>query len=545
MALKKFGPKDVLLNTMKTHPRSEFFIFDGEIYYNNTPHTSGSLNFGEDVPISASCVSLFEMNVDRLSGSTIVMDPDGDEAYLSNTGYIGGLASPDEKVGVYIPSDVVDNGLVYPWIVYDGSGQSFTNGMGASPLSPTSATTASYYVDYIDGDVLSGSYAMSASISREYMQGMAGELMTGDLSLLPEVSATGEEPTPRDAYTGASKNQKCSDAVLWEYSDTGESLGPTSNSGFSVTDAWGEPGISCNRAKYRHYSALKTTLDSYGYMSEHYKVTASVNEGVVYKDQQEINLISIPSIFYGSKIKPGSLSLKWYYTGSLAAELRDTRQNGELIQVSGNSQGFGASPGNPDYDGTGSVAGVVLYNEGFILLTGSWALNDKSIRLRTQTPQARSPSWLYFGAGANDGVNQTSVGGADYYNASFSLTFEGTSEIQTMTMFANARRGKVNYSNNPTYLNYSSSLDSATSDADPSMWVTTSSFVFEENTERTIVNFVSSAASDYSASFKRQVYISRVGIYDDNKNLIGVATLSNPVRKAEDEDLTFKLKLDI
>jgi hypothetical protein len=41
------------------------------------------------------------------------------------------------------------------------------------------------------------------------------------------------------------------------------------------------------------------------------------------------------------------------------------------------------------------------------------------------------------------------------------------------------------------------------------------------------------------------VYISRVGLYDENKNLIGVATLSNPVRKEEAQDLTFKLKLDI
>ena len=32
---------------------------------------------------------------------------------------------------------------------------------------------------------------------------------------------------------------------------------------------------------------------------------------------------------------------------------------------------------------------------------------------------------------------------------------------------------------------------------------------------------------------------------NENKNLIGVATLSTPVLKKEDEDLSFKLKLDI
>jgi hypothetical protein len=41
------------------------------------------------------------------------------------------------------------------------------------------------------------------------------------------------------------------------------------------------------------------------------------------------------------------------------------------------------------------------------------------------------------------------------------------------------------------------------------------------------------------------VYVSKVGIFDENKNLIGIASLASPVRKEEDQDLTFKLKLDI
>jgi hypothetical protein len=41
------------------------------------------------------------------------------------------------------------------------------------------------------------------------------------------------------------------------------------------------------------------------------------------------------------------------------------------------------------------------------------------------------------------------------------------------------------------------------------------------------------------------VYISKVAIYDDKKNLIGIATMANPVLKQEDQDYTFKLRLDI
>ena len=60
-----------------------------------------------------------------------------------------------------------------------------------------------------------------------------------------------------------------------------------------------------------------------------------------------------------------------------------------------------------------------------------------------------------------------------------------------------------------------------------------------------IKNIVSSSYPDPTGSFKKTTFISSIGIYDDNKNLIGIATLANPVRKQEDQDLTFKIRLDI
>ena len=466
MSLKKFGPKDVFTNTMKAHPSCEFFIFDSNIYYNNIPHTSGTINLGADVPITAGYVSLYELNVDRLSAST--------DRTIGGPHYREG--------GDVITSQVLDNGLIYPFITKDGTNLTWRS----------VATASSYDTDFEYGDVMSSSYPMSASITREYMVSPAGLLITGDPSLLPAGDVDLEDATPTAVF---------------------------------------------NSPKYPHYWGLKPTLDAYGYMSEHYKVTASVNNSVVYKDQQTINLISIPSIFYGSQIKPGTLSLKWYYTGSLAGELRDTKQNGELIQVAGADS----------TDNNDKVAGVVLYNEGFVLLTGSWALNDETVPLISGSTTAYSPSWIFFGAGANDNVTQGTtavtapadpVGGSNYKNVSFNLSFKGTTETQVTTMFTNARRGEVNFSNNPTYLTYVSASP------DVNIWTTTSSYSFEE-VQRTITNFVSSSASQYSASFKRQVYISKIGVYDENKNLIGIATLADPVRKEEDQDFTFKIKLDI
>jgi hypothetical protein len=282
-----------------------------------------------------------------------------------------------------------------------------------------------------------------------------------------------------------------------------------------------------------------------------------------------INLISIPSIFYGSKIKPGTVSLKWYLTGTLIGELRDTKQNGELIQVTGNNPHivqYGPAGTDAAPNDLGHVAGVVFYNEGFIALTGSWALNKaggtkanhgfivhahSQITIRSgsgNTPYA--PMWIDWGAGANDNCNKLTTstsastapaaagvaGSNNFESASFGLSFKGTNEVQTLTMFTHAKRGEVNYSNNPTFMIHTQSVTSS---------IFTSSYSYVEDQNRQVVNFVSSSHPDYSASFERQVYISRVGLYDENKNLIGVATLSNPVRKEEGQDLTFKLKLDI
>jgi hypothetical protein len=281
-----------------------------------------------------------------------------------------------------------------------------------------------------------------------------------------------------------------------------------------------------------HYVALKNRLNFYGARSVHYNVSGGMQGDTQHwnKDDQILNLIHVPSIFYGKTIHPGTLSLKWYYTGSLIGELQDLKRNGELIQV-----GPAGSPGS------GSVAGVALYDEGILMLTGTWDLGYADLPMVSGSSTTQDPSWIYFGAGAQDGMNivgggsLASPGALTFRSASFGLSFKGETNTQVITMFAHAKRGEANFSNNPTYMKWG---DSPTSSF-------VSSHVYEENSQRLVANTVSSSYTNYSASYQRQVYISRVGIYDENKNLLGVATLSNPILKKEEDSLTFKLKLDI
>ena len=117
---------------------------------------------------------------------------------------------------------------------------------------------------------------------------------------------------------------------------------------------------------------------------------------------------------------------------------------------------------------------------------------------------------------------------------SFDLSFRGTTETQVMTMYARAPKGMVNHSNNPTFIEYGQTKLARTSSA-----------VYQENATLRLKNTVSSSFEGHSASFNRQVYISRVCIYDSKKKLIGIATLANPILKKQEDDITFKIKLDI
>jgi len=278
-------------------------------------------------------------------------------------------------------------------------------------------------------------------------------------------------------------------------------------------------------------SALKNTLNEYVVHSKHYLYSypenAATSDLEWNKDNQNINLISIPSIFYGSSIKKGTVELSFYISGTLAAQLRDINKNGELIQVTGAANAYGTS------QGSGSVAGVVLYNEGFILLTGSWDIDkDHEEKYRGPSLANQNPKWIYWGIGAAEEAN--SGYSFDIPSSSFGLKFSGSMEIPTMTMFANAPKGIINHSNNTTYIKHNQNLEPITG-----------AFGYAESEEIDIKNTTSSSFSDLTASFSKNTYISKIGIFDENKNLLGFAKLATPIKKTEERDLTFKLKLDI
>ena len=388
--LHEFDQEDKFVNEIQTHPQYSFVLYNGTSYLNNRKYEGQNLVTGT--------VNLYELNVDRAGG--------------------------------------VDK--IYPFVYKDAT---LT---GLRSVSRSDFHSASY------GDLITGSYPLTASIEREYFN--------------------------------------------------------TSTAGLAFSGR-------------KHLVALKNTLDHYTYITPSYdylNYSASV-----------VSLISIPSIIFGSAIKKGTVDLKFYYTGSLIARAQDTRKNGELVST------FGT--------GSGSVIGTVLYNEGFILITASGSVGNlnntvgnTALSSETDTyagtAATDNPRWRYFGAYNSGSTFPT--------KSIFSIEFQGTHKIPTLTMFADAMEGEVNHSLNPTFV--SSSHTGSRNYASIS-----SSGGFYEDESYSLTNTISSSFCSHSADFAKQTYISQVGIYDDERNLLGVAKVSRPVRKVEDNAYTFKLKLDL
>ena len=396
MSFYKFNKNDIFTNTIETYPEYNFYIYSGSIYLDNTPHLSGA-HTDNYTGVPKGFVSLYEYNIDRQQSQRI-----------------------------------------YPFLVKNGKRDCFKT-----------ISEADFFSQYnYDGELITSSYNMSASITRDYIAISAATNMT--------------------------------------------------------------------------MSALRSALDHYAYLSPHYQYSSSYGWD---KSQQVINLVSIPSILYGSSMKKGSVCLKYYVTGTLIGELKDSRNNGELIQV-----------GPQGSTGSGSVAGVVLYNEGFIVLTGSWELGPANYAYDATS----KPKWVHYAFGANDGNTVAGVEGATSpVSSSYSLDYSGSTHIQTLTMLAHADYGELNWTNNPTYISASEGDIQSFSGGGG-----TGSVQYVEP-PLDMVNIVSASFTAQDPTYEKTTYITKIGLYDENKNLIGIAKVANPVRKTEDRGFIFKLKLDI
>jgi hypothetical protein len=232
-----------------------------------------------------------------------------------------------------------------------------------------------------------------------------------------------------------------------------------------------------------------------------------------------------------------------YVSGVLTASAIDSQNNGKLIQSYGGT--------------TGSIIGSVLYDHGLIILTGSENLSSDqapyiqplSSYVSSVDPIVDYLKWIYFGS------YLSTEGSAP--KTKYELIFQGANFIPTLTLMCNAEKNELYWSNNKTFIEngqgdeiFNGQATSSTDLTGSTYYASTGSLLIpslssiQESKTVVIKNTISSSFVHYSASYEPQVFISQIGIYDEEKNLIGIAKLANPVRKTKDLDYTFKLKLD-
>lgn len=164
------------------------------------------------------------------------------------------------------------------------------------------------------------------------------------------------------------------------------------------------------------------------------------------------------------------------------------------------------------YTGSYSTTPWGLYypDHGIIVLNGK-AL-DASASFYTTRSRVPSATENYTGSlfGANNALRLfTSISGAMAYNSA-SYSFEGrTSEVISSTYyFVRLYSDEFNYTNNQSFFRTNNVLKYESMVLDP------------------------------------KVYVTSVGLYDNNNNLLAVAKLSKPIQKSFDRELIIKVKLD-
>ena len=405
MSYKEFGPNDIFVNRVKMHPEWDFFIYNSEVFINNSQNISGS-NSANYKGVPPGFLSLYEYNLDRT----------------------------DKGIYPFVSGNA-DYKMRFRKDMKNMLGEVKS---GVNILNPNNFT------------LLTSSYNMSASITRQYL--------------------------PIDTSTLTNLNHTS--------------------------------------------SVLKNMCLQYQTINPNF-TTRNNNLNQMFGD--DVNMINVPSIFYGSEIKKGTLELNYYFTGSLIATAKDENENGQLICTFGTGSV------------SGSVVGHVLYREGIVFFPKSLAAANKSLDSNNITYNqtvSSNAKWIYFGGGANDSFTHHET----HASASYSINFEGTTYKNTMTMFCHADKGELNYSNNPTFLNISHSGSI--------IGHSTSSYTYEDN-EVQIKNIASSSFHKGEDDFRKVTYLSKVGVYDEDNNLLMTVDLARPYKKEEKDNFTFKIKYDL
>ncbi len=227
-----------------------------------------------------------------------------------------------------------------------------------------------------------------------------------------------------------------------------------------------------------------------------------------------IYVLSLERARYKEKILPGSLSLL-LRNGNNTLTLTDNSGITTIPTYYGTQRAFqvvrqGSSPGTPDTFNNGETNNRGSYGL-FLPDTGLIILNGDALDLAGGTPSSTNSN---IGIGLNtdkttytEALNPSKLFEVIRDGASFKLNCEET--LSSDFVFVRVRNGEFNYTENPSFL------------------AGTTGEVYHN-----------------SSINNPQVYITTVGMYNDQNELLGVAKLSKPLLKDFTKEALIRVKLD-
>lgn len=217
----------------------------------------------------------------------------------------------------------------------------------------------------------------------------------------------------------------------------------------------------------------------------------------------EVFFLSFSRLLTKDEIKKGSFSIGFLTGGanSSPSDLKTISDYGAASDYRTNSPAgeYGILyTSSAAADGTG--VGLVYYQAGIAVITASVLPGVFGPRADTSTYTSSVGSYITSGSitGSCDGLR----------NRMYNIQFNNTTELNSTVYFCRANHNEFNYSSNPTYLSSSQIV-------------------------------VKNEASDPPVS-----YITTVGLYSADNELLAVAKLSEPLKKTIDSELTIRVRLD-
>ena len=252
----------------------------------------------------------------------------------------------------------------------------------------------------------------------------------------------------------------------------------------------------------------------------------------------EAIFINVKRLFARDKIKPQAFAMQFYTSGvqdsttatfPAYSNIDRTSISGSAIFTDagkGTQFGFGGQVGDVAFSSDSNlVVGNLFYDQGILVLDAKKALSGSQhvsgtisaisatgttvIGSSTGNPNAKFIPDLWV-SGSIDNIVDHIASCRVSSGSLTAMTFQNVTNINSTLVFCRATADEFNYSANPTF-----------TDSNGNIIV-----IDDPTTDRTFS------------------YITTVGLYDANDNLLAVAKMSRPIEKNDEKDLTFRIRLD-